>query len=199
MKKVQKSRIVETKPLKISLARKFVFEFESIEGAGQSALIKSLSDKLNEKYDNVKIYSEPYNKDIINIKENNSLAIALYIADRYYHIQKILKSPPGIYLLDRYIFSTFVFQGIKANESEDLFMRKAQREFERPDLIFFIDRPTNQCLKKEQILSVLTKERELYLKYLIGNSITKIINGELPDEVIINQIYNYIDSLVSAV
>jgi len=113
------------KALMISLNRRIVLEFESINGAEQSALITSLENKLSEKYEKVKIYTESPIKEIDGIK-NGPLQMALLIAARYSENQEISKEPPGIYLIDRCIYNTFIYQSINASELENMFMKKAQ-------------------------------------------------------------------------
>jgi len=182
---------------KKSLGRKYIFVFEGIDGSGKKNLIDKVFDKLKDKY-KVEKSSEPLDKSIIKDEGNNSLKIALYIADRYNHIKKIMGSSNEIFLISRYLYSTLAYQGQNANTCELKFIDKAQIKFRRPDLIFYIKTPIDKCFRNQNRFS-LEELQKIYRAYdliLVGDTRLVEIDGSLPIQVQVDQIVNRIKKII---
>jgi len=178
---------------KKKLSRKFIFVFEGLDGSGKKNLINKVFENLKDKYQ-VEVSSEPLDKSIITDKVNNSLKIALYVADRYNHIKKIMKSSKDIFLMNRYLYSTLIYQGLNANSFELKFIRKSQIGFYRPDLIFYIRTPFDKCFKNQNRFS-MEEFKKIYKAYeTIFSGVTRVIriDGGLPIQIQVNQIVHKI-------
>ncbi|HCL55811.1 MAG TPA: dTMP kinase [Spirochaetia bacterium] len=185
--------------------------FEGIDGAGTTTQSRLLFEALNK---GKKAFwdKEPTDGEIgkmirdilFNHLEVHPLTfLQLFLADRAHH-QEIIKdrlASSHDFILDRYILSTMAYQG-EIFEIEDLY--QLNKNFQIPDIVFFIDVPVKTGLsrktgKKElfEKEEILIKVRERYLKSIdyLKNKNWNIImlDGEKTQDELHKEILNYID------
>ena len=106
------------------MGKGFFIVFDGIDGSGTTTHSKLLSDWLKQKYE-VFLTKEPSNNEIGNLIRtylNTSLPPAvdalLFAADRALHCEEIQKAldKDKIVISDRYIDSSFCYQGVDLNE-----------------------------------------------------------------------------------
>jgi dTMP kinase len=133
----------------------FFITFEGGEGAGKSTLIKSLSNYLTSKGKKVLTTFEPgatdFGKNIrstlLDIKSNISAEteLFLYLADRAYHVEKIILpalADGKIILCDRFTDSSVAYQGggrgfISLEQVENMSLISTKGLI--PNLTFYLD------------------------------------------------------------
>ena len=156
--------------------------FEGIDGCGKTTQISLLSKKLS--IENIPhiVTREPSDsnpvgkltRDAVHGKfslENETVAL-LFAADRFEHIHSEILPALGRgehVLCDRYYYSNFAYQGEVAAYNRIVMERM------RPDAVFFIDVPPEECLRRIKTsrpnadclyenLETLTKARERYFE-----------------------------------
>ena len=181
---------------KISLKRKYIFVFEGISGSGKKDIIKKVFQNLEKNY---KVFiPKPIDKSILSYEVSHALRTSLFISNRYYQIKEIEQNKNDIILLNRYTYSTSVYQGLEANRLEENFIKLAQANFPRPDLIFYIDTPVYECINRQKDFDSkqLNKFKSFY-DYLFANNTRVVrIDGKLPIEIQVNQITRRIKDLI---
>ena len=125
--------------------------FEGIDGTGKSTIAKKLAMELEKEGYEVFLTQEPtktwIGEDVrraIEEEKNGFTQALLFFADRAEHVQDIEKNKEKIVICDRYVYSTFAYQG--AQLEKELGIERALEWFERvyepmrldPDLVFLI-------------------------------------------------------------
>jgi len=132
--------------------------FEGLDGSGLSTQAKLLSEFFKkQKYNNV-ITKEPTNNLIGGIiraslkkelKLNSKSLQLLFASDRCYHLETTIKpmlKKGKIVICDRYIYSSYAF-GMADNLKLD-WLKAINHGFLIPDMVFFIDVPPQECIKR---------------------------------------------------
>ncbi len=191
--------------------------FEGIDGCGKTTQLWKLAKYLFylNKHNHLLITREPYKnlkirqilKQDINPKTQKEKLTKLFIKDREDHIKEIIKPllQKGITLIsDRYKYSTIAYQSAQGQDMNKLI--EMQKEFPTPDLIFLIDLPVNEAIKRirkdkrkeeqkfEKNKDFLEKTRQNYLKLkqLLPNENIIIINGSKTIEEIFENIKKHL-------
>lgn len=119
----------------------FVIAFEGGEGSGKSTAIAIFEQKLKERGFNVKTYAEPggtrYSNEIRELFFNYpdlsvETAVHLMNSQRQDNIERLIKpyvEQGYIVLIDRFIASTIVYQGILSNQLGGLLNKQDQLEW----------------------------------------------------------------------
>jgi len=132
--------------------------FEGLDGSGKTTAIESLVPFLNDAY----ITREPSDghvgqlirkaltKQITLHPETFAL---LFAGDRYEHIQNeilpMLEKGRDV-LCDRYYFSNLAYQGDVVDAEKILNFNSLATDCIRPDYVFFVDTPPDECLRRIQ-------------------------------------------------
>ncbi len=149
--------------------------FEGLDGAGLSTQAKLLSEFFKKQKFNNLITKEPTNGFIGGIiravlkkelKLNPTSLQLLFAADRSYHIETSIKpflKKGKIVICDRYKYSSYAFG--KADELDLNWLKSINQDFLTPDIIFFIDVPPQECIKRikdsREELELFEKEEKL--------------------------------------
>lgn len=131
--------------------------FEGIDGSGKSTLIKLVGEYLHSKNYEYIITQEPFNltiRDMIKSGSFNFYAeLALFMADRAQHIEKIIMpniSKRTIVLCDRYIDSTIAYQ-FGGNGLDLNFINSLNKAFTfgiKPSRTYYLDLPVSEAMKR---------------------------------------------------
>ena len=201
--------------------------FEGIDGSGKTSLVK----KLSEKFPNSFITKEPRGTELgkriwqlaNESLENEKLTIDswsqffLFAAAHNEHVKTVIRSQLAqgkMVLIDRYIDSTFVYQGLRENFPEEQkkirvnLIREAFQKFINtpfPDLTFILDlepaKAQTRLSKREEVnnwdnlnLEFHHQIRQGYLKLkeYFPQRNYYIINAGRPLEEIIGEVYRVI-------
>ncbi len=193
---------------KIFIALMFIV-FEGIDGSGKTTISRKIGRKLREEGYEVFITEEPtetwVGRDVrraIEEEKNPMTQALLFFADRAEHIEEIKKNMKKIVLCDRYVYSTYAYQGAQLSKIMDI--KEALAWLEKiyepmkivPDMIFLIDVEPETGIgriygreKKEKFerIGFLKKVREIYLN--LGNRYGFIIiDGNREIEDVVNEI-----------
>ena len=136
--------------------------FEGLDGSGKSTALEGLRQALQEKDPDKGQYltREPSDGEVGRLirraltKEivlHQKTFTLLFAADRYEHIQNEIK--PALargedVFCDRYYFSNLAYQGDVATAAEILAFNQPARTLIRPDIVFFVDTPAEECMNR---------------------------------------------------
>jgi len=201
--------------------------FEGIDGSGKTSLV----EKLSEKFPNSFITKEPRGTELgkrvwqlaNESLENEKLTIDswsqffLFAAAHNEHVKTVIRSQLAqgkMVLVDRYIDSTFVYQGLRENfpeEQKKIRVNLIKEVFQKfintpfPDLTFILDlepaKAQTRLSKREEInnwdnlnLEFHHQIRQGYLKLkeYFPHRNYYIINADRPLEEIIGEVYRVI-------
>ncbi|HOP60015.1 MAG TPA: dTMP kinase [Candidatus Saccharicenans sp.] len=205
MEKEQKKQLTLKKP---SPARGLFIVFEGIDGCGKSTQVELLADKLRRRGKQVVTLSEPTAgrwgqkiRDSARTKGSLSPAeeLELFIRDRKEDIKNNIKpalEAGQIVILDRYFYSTLAYQGARGLDMNEI-RAKHDKFVIRPDIVFILDVPVSQALKRiagrPVIYSLfedydyLQKVRKNFLK--LKDSECYLLDGRQPPEDISRQVW----------
>jgi len=156
VEKEQKKRLTLKKP---SSARALFIVFEGIDGCGKSTQVELLADKLRRRGKQVVTLSEPtsgrWGKKIRNsARTKGALSppeeLELFIRDRKEDIKNNIKpalEAGQIVILDRYFYSTLAYQGARGLDMNEI-RAKHDKFVIKPDIVFILDVPVSQALKR---------------------------------------------------
>jgi dTMP kinase len=146
---------------------------EGVEGAGKSLIAKLLSDELTKRGYSVLVTREPGGTEIgdvmreILLKENFQISplteLLLFLVARADHIEKVIKpalEAERIVVCDRFFHSSIAYQGYGRGLEVGL-VERLDREVRRgvvPDIVFLLDLPEEEGLKRKKRIDRLEKE-----------------------------------------
>ncbi len=187
---------------------------EGIDGAGKTTITKKLADELQSYGYDVFVTEEPTKTWIgenvrraIEEEKNGFTQALLFFADRAAHVEELKRKSEKIIICDRYVYSTFAYQG--AQLEKDIGLDNAIEWFEKvyepfrydPDVVILIMVEPREGLKriygryrkeKFERLEFLRRVQEIYLqlaeKYgfivVDGNRKFEKVYGEVKKEVL---------------
>ena len=190
--------------------KELLYSFEGCDGSGKSTLSKAVYNELKEAQEPVLLLREPdaLRKEIMSLVASKNTPketiFYLFMADRAYN-QPLIKSYLNkgyIVLLDRYIDSTYAYQGFGQGISLEL-IRKLNQRFIEPRRTFFLDLPVQESwnrIKDKQKdsfeLEGLEYQQTIYAGYksaAIFNSYRfKTLDGTLPLEALVQEVKDII-------
>ena len=186
--------------------KELLYSFEGCDGSGKSTLSKAVYNELKEAQEPVLLLREPdaLRKEIMSLIASKNTPketiFYLFMADRAYN-QPLIKSYLNkgyIVLLDRYIDSTYAYQGFGQGISLEL-IKELNKRFIQPDRTFFLDLPVQESwnrIKDKQKdsfeLEGLEYQQTIYAGYksaAIFNSYRfKTLDGTLPLEALVQEV-----------
>ena len=134
---------------------------EGIDGTGKTTIAQKLADELKLSGYNVLITEEPTKTWIgegvrraIEEEKNGFTQALLFFADRADHIENLKKKKENIIISDRYVYSTYAYQGAQLEKIMGL--EKAIKWFEKvyepfsydPDMVILITVEPEEGLKR---------------------------------------------------
>ena len=128
--------------------------FEGLDGSGTTTQSRLLSERLNAVF-TCEPSDNPVGSFIRQIlrKEHSVLPqtlAGLFTADRHEHlfgqngIDQQIKSGKTV-ICDRYLFSSLAYQSLDCDFNE---IYRLNKDFPLPEIVFFIDTPIEECLKR---------------------------------------------------
>ena len=187
--------------------------FEGIDGSGKTTIVRRIGGMLRREGYEIFITEEPtktwIGEDVrraIEEEKNGFTQALLFFADRAEHVEEIKRNMNKIVLCDRFVYSTYAYQGAQLSKKMDV--EKALSWFEsvyevmrvEPDLIFLIDIEPEIGMgriygrnKKEKFerIEFLKKVREIYLE-LAKRYDFVVINGNRSVEEVAGEIMEYL-------
>lgn len=190
--------------------KELLYSFEGCDGSGKSTLSKAVYNELKEAQEPVLLLREPdaLRKEIMSLIASKNAPketiFYLFMADRAYN-QPLIKSYLNkgyIVLLDRYIDSTYAYQGFGQGISLEL-IKKLNQRFIEPRRTFFLNLPVQESwnrIKDKQKdsfeLEGLEYQQTIYAGYksaAIFNSYRfKTLDGTLPLEALVQEVKDII-------
>ena len=195
--------------------------FEGLDGSGKTTQFNAIRDKLTKRKIKCKEEKEPSDRNLIGlmirgiIKGARGLTVSpaslakLFSVDRYEHVITDIKphiDKGGHVLIDRFIFSSFAYQGLECSYDEILFYNKDVIELLMPDLTVFIDTDPKVCLKrinsnrvgKELFDNKGSAVRENFLstfKKMESTANILVVDGNKPADVVTDEIWKAVEPL----
>ena len=164
--------------------------FEGLDGAGTTTQCKLLTSKL----ENAVFTCEPSDNAVGTLirqilrKEKSVTADTLaylFKADRCEHlfgnngIDRQIKDGKTV-VCDRYLFSSLAYQSLGCDFDE---IYQLNKDFPLPEIVFFIDTPVEECLKRingrdaaPELFEKAELQRKIYDNYLRGFAVFSEIN-----------------------
>ncbi|MCL2571502.1 MAG: dTMP kinase [Defluviitaleaceae bacterium] len=136
---------------------------EGLDGSGKSSQFSALKARLEDNNILCKEEKEPSERNLIGlllrgiVKGVQGLSVSptslakLFSVDRYEHVINDIKphiDAGGHVLMDRFIFSSFAYQGLSCSYDEIYIYNKDVINLLMPDLTIFIDTPPDVCLER---------------------------------------------------
>jgi len=198
--------------------------FEGLDGSGKTTQFNAIRDKLTKRKIKCKEEKEPSDRNLIGlmirgiIKGARGLSVSpaslakLFSVDRYEHVVTDIKphiDKGGHVLIDRFIFSSFAYQGLTCSYDEIRFYNKDVIELLMPDLTVFIDTDPKVCLKrinstrvgKELFDNKGVEVRGKFLETiskLKGSTKVIVVDGNQPEDVVTDEIWKVVEPLFEA-
>ncbi|MCL2405802.1 MAG: dTMP kinase [Defluviitaleaceae bacterium] len=193
--------------------------FEGLDGSGKTTQFNAIMDKLSKLNITCKEEREPSDHNPIGlmirdiVKGTHGIAVSpislakLFSVDRYEHVVNDIKpfiDNGGHVLIDRYIVSSFAYQGLSCSFDEIYFYNKDVIKLLMPDLTIFIDTAPAICLdriNKTRIEKELFDDKGIALQQKYYEAIDKLkhdaniltIDGNQPLDLITNEIWKAIE------
>jgi len=205
VEKEQKKQIILKKP---GPDRGLFIVFEGIDGCGKSTQVELLANKLRRQGKQVVTLSEPTagrwgQKIRDSARSKGSLSpeeeLELFIKDRKEDIKNNIKpalEAGQIVILDRYFYSTLAYQGARGLDMNEI-RAKHDKFVIKPDIVFILDVPVSQALKRIACRPViyslfedpeyLEKVRKNFLR--LKDSECYFLDGRQPPEAISRQVW----------
>lgn len=146
--------------------------FEGVDGVGKSTLVKSVCSVLEGLGFSVLCICEPCQLFEGNDEVERGLFFAL---DRYHQLESIDFDRFDFVLSDRSFYSSLAYQGVSGELRDWLLC--VNRFVRRPDMVFFVDCPVLEAVKRDTGGVCLTRTaemlgvRERYLRILPRDSV----------------------------
>lgn len=147
--------------------------FEGLDGAGTTTQLRLLEENLSKAGVNVFATAEPTDSPVGRLIrsalrkefaiEPKTLAM-LYATDRYEHIYgkngiREHLDAGEIVICDRYLYSSIAYQSVTCGME---YIRALNDRFLEPDLLFYVDTPVDECMKR---ISTRNQTAELFEKF----------------------------------
>ncbi len=187
--------------------------FEGLDGSGKTTALEGLKARLEAEHP-VYMTREPSDGEVGRlirraltkeiVLQPKTFAL-LFAADRYEHLQnEVLPAVErGAYVIcDRYYFSNLAYQGDVAPMEMILSFNEPSRTLIRPDIVFYIDTPAEECMRRiragraaEELFEKTDKLRATQALYEKAFAALKEqenivrIDGMLPPEQIVENLY----------
>ena len=194
--------------------------FEGLDGSGKTTQFNAIKDKLTTRKIKCKEEKEPSDRNLIGlmirgiIKEARGLTVSpvslakLFSVDRYEHVVNDIKpyiDKGGHVLIDRFIFSSFAYQGLACSFDEIYFYNRDVIELLMPDLTIFIDTDPKVCLRRinnTRVGKELFDKKGMAVREKFFEAIDKlkdtakvlVIDGNQPPDVITDEIWKAVES-----
>ena len=195
--------------------------FEGLDGSGKTTQFNAIRGKLAEHQIKCKEEKEPSDRNLVGlllqgiVKKLQGLSVSpvslakLFSVDRYEHILHDIKpyiDSGGNVIMDRFIFSSFAYQGLDLSYDEIYFYNRESIQLLMPDVTIFIDTPPEICIEriiaarvgKELFDDKLKAVRENYLeafKRMRDTANVIIVNGNQPPEAVTEEIWRAVSPL----
>jgi len=196
--------------------------FEGLDGSGKTTQFNAIRDKLTKRKIKCKEEKEPSDRNLIGlmirgiIKEARGLTVSpvslakLFSVDRYEHVVNDIKpyiDKGGHVLIDRFIFSSFAYQGLTCSFDEIYYYNRDVIKLLMPDLTVFIDTDPKICLRRinntrvgkelfdSKGIAVREKFFDAFGKLKDAANIL-VIDGNQPAEVITDEIWKAVEPFV---
>ena len=196
--------------------------FEGLDGSGKTTQFNAIRDKLVKRKIKCKEEKEPSDRNLIGlmirgiIKEARGLTVSpvslakLFSVDRYEHVVNDIKpyiDKGGHVLIDRFIFSSFAYQGLTCPFDEIYYYNRDVIKLLMPDLTVFIDTDPKTCLRRINntrvgkelfdLKGVAVREKFFEaMDKLKDSAKVLVIDGNQPAEVITDEIWKAVEPLV---
>jgi len=196
--------------------------FEGLDGSGKTTQFNAIRDRLTKLKIKCKEEKEPSDNNLIGmivrgiVKGVQGLTISpvslakLFSVDRYEHVVNDIKpyiDNGGHVLMDRYIFSSFAYQGLTCSFDEIYYYNRDVIKLLMPDITVFIDTDPEECLRRindtrvgrEMFDSKGIAVREKFVEAIDRLKDTAnilVIDGNQPTEVITDEIWKAIEPLL---
>ena len=190
---------------------------EGIDGTGKTTIIKKLAEELKSQGYEIFTTQEPtrtwVGNDVrraIEEEKNGFTQALLFFADRAEHVEKLKTNSNKIILCDRFVYSTYAYQGaqlesIMGLENALLWLESVYEPMRfDPDAVFLITVDPNEGLrriygreKKEKFEKVefLRRVQEIYMSIAKKHSFI-VVDGNKSFEDVYNDIKEYVFKLV---
>jgi len=137
--------------------------FEGLDGSGKTTQFNAIKAKLASLNINCKAEKEPSDCNLIGlllrgiIKELQGLSVSpvslakLFSVDRYEHVLHDIKpyiDGGGHVLMDRYVFSSFAYQGLTSSFEDIYLYNRDAIKLLMPDVTVYIDTSPEVCLER---------------------------------------------------
>jgi len=189
--------------------------FEGLDGSGKTTQFGAIRDRLAGMNIKCKEEKEPSDRNLIGlllrgiVKELKGLSVSpvslakLFSVDRYEHIVNDIKphiDNGGHVIVDRFIFSSFAYQGLSCSFDDIYLYNRESIELLMPDITVFIDTEPEMCLQrinKARIgkelfdsngIAVREKFYEAFEKMKDSAKIL-IVDGNKPADAVANEIW----------
>lgn len=195
--------------------------FEGLDGSGKTTAMEGLAARLKAENPGRKIYMtrEPSDASVgklIRQALTHQIVLQpktftlLFAADRYEHVVNevlpALERGEDVFC-DRYFFSNLAYQGDVVAQEQILSFNALARELITPDLVFFVDTPPEECMRRihkarsqEELFERLDKLKSTEALYrnafsmLESEEHIEIIDGMLPKEAIVEKMYGFLSN-----
>jgi len=192
--------------------------FEGLDGSGKTTQFNAISDRLTKHGVKCKTEKEPSESNLIGlllrgiIKKLHGLSVSpvslakLFSVDRYEHVLHDIKpyiKNGGHVLMDRYVFSSFAYQGLTSTFEDIYLYNRDAIKLLMPDITIFIDTPPEICLErinKNRVGNELFDYNGVEVRKNFFNAFEKmkdtvkveIINGNQSTEVLTDAIWDIV-------
>jgi len=194
--------------------------FEGLDGSGKTTQFNAIINRLAAKKINCIAEKQPSNcnpiglllRDIVKNAHDVSLSplslAKLFSIDRYEHVVNNIK--PHIdagrhVLIDRYVFSSFAYQGQAFTFDEIYSFNRDAIELLMPDLTIFIDTTPEECthrIASNRASQELFDDNGIVIRNNFYNAFEKmktsptaIINGNQPTDAVTDEIWKAVEPL----
>ena len=195
--------------------------FEGLDGSGKTTQFSAIRDKLVKRKIKCKEEKEPSDRNLIGlmirgiIKEARGLSVSpvslakLFSVDRYEHVVTDIKpfiDKGGHVLIDRFIFSSFAYQGLTCSHDEIYYYNRDVIDLLMPDLTVFIDTDPKVCLRRinsNRVGKELFDNKGVAVREKFFDTFEKmkdtakvlIVDGNQPSEVVTDEIWKAVEPL----
>jgi len=196
--------------------------FEGLDGSGKTTQFNAISGRLAQLKIKIKEEKEPSERNLIGLMIRGLVKGAwgpplspvslakLFSIDRYEHVANDIKpyvDSGGHVLMDRFILSSFAYQGLTCSFDEIYYYNRDAIELLMPDLTVFIDTSPEICMNRineNRVGKELFDEKGVAVREKFLEAISKlkdtanvlVIDGNQPQEAVTNEIWKAVEPLI---